>query len=252
MKHNLSEYSLIPSFVTLRKSHVPLNLRDCQPRIQPLRTRPRAIKNSVAPIQTHAIIQRLLSFSLLLISRVGDPPVALKENGGTEILLAVPPIAGTGGAAAGAEDAFVEAVEFAAVGGGLAVFAALRIISVTAEAYHVTVTYIRRWSVTLEIRLDRPILLVEQGKIRDKVLHDIGMRQWVNPALLAGIRGNTTETGEGIDTVDIHCAAPADALSARPPERKSRIDLILDPDQSVEHHGSGPVEVEGVGLHPRF
>jgi hypothetical protein len=45
-------------------------------------------------------------------------------------LLAVPPVGGAGGRAAGAEDAFVEAVELLAVGGGLAVFFALWTLSV--------------------------------------------------------------------------------------------------------------------------
>lgn len=61
----------------------------------------------------------------MLVSRIGQPAIGLKEDGGTEVFLAVPPVRGAGGGAAGAEDAFVEAVEFLTVGGGLAVFEAL-------------------------------------------------------------------------------------------------------------------------------
>lgn len=114
--------STIPS----SKSHHLLNLRNRLPRIQPLGTSPRAIQNSMAPIQTHAIIQRRLPLTLVFIPAVGEPAVGLQQDGGAEVLLAVPPVGRAGCAAAGAEDAFIEAVELFAVGGGLAVFAALQ------------------------------------------------------------------------------------------------------------------------------
>ena len=53
----------------------------------------------------------------MLVSAVGEPAVGLEENGGTEVFFAVPPVGRTRGGAAGAEDAFVEAIELLAVGG---------------------------------------------------------------------------------------------------------------------------------------
>lgn len=79
----------------------------------------------MAPVQTHTIIQRLFPLLLMLISAIGEPAVGLEEHGGAEVFFAVPPVAGARGRAAGAEDAFVEAVELFAVRGGLAVFEAL-------------------------------------------------------------------------------------------------------------------------------
>ena len=64
----------------------------------------------MAPIQTHTVVQRVFSLLLALISAVGEPAIGLKEHGGAEVLFAVPPVGGAGGAAAGTEDAFVEAV----------------------------------------------------------------------------------------------------------------------------------------------
>ena len=58
------------SLAQSRESHRLLNLRDRFPRIQPLRTGPRAIQNSVAPIQTHRIIQRRFPLLLSLIPRI--------------------------------------------------------------------------------------------------------------------------------------------------------------------------------------
>lgn len=61
-----------------------------------------------------------------------------------------------------------------------------------------------------------------------------------------------TQARQRVDTVNVHCAATANAFSAASPESKSRVDLVLDPDKRVEHHGSGLVQVEGVGLHLRL
>lgn len=109
----------------LCKSQTLLNLRNSQRWVQALRTHPRAVQNSVATVQTHAVVQSLLPLLLALISAVGKPAVRLKENGGAEVFLAVPPIRWAGGRATGAENAFVEPVELLAFGDRLTVFAAL-------------------------------------------------------------------------------------------------------------------------------
>ena len=98
-----------------RKSHRLLNLRNRLARIQPLRTGPRAIQNRMAPVQTHAVIEHLFPLRLVLVARVGEPAVRLEEDGGAEVFFAVPPVGWAGCGAAGAEDAFVEAVELFAV-----------------------------------------------------------------------------------------------------------------------------------------
>jgi hypothetical protein len=99
----------LPLVIFLER-HLLLNLRNRQARIQPLRTSPRAIKNSMATIQTHTIIQLRLSRLLLLISAIRDPAETLHEDCRAEIFLAVPPVRGAGCGAAGAENAFVHSV----------------------------------------------------------------------------------------------------------------------------------------------
>jgi hypothetical protein len=123
---NACSTAVIPILHSPAKRKTLLDLRNCQRGIQPLRTRPRTIENGVAPVQTHAVIQCLFALLRLLVPAVGDPAVGLEQHGGAEVFLAVPPVRGAGGAAASAQDAFVQAVEFVAVGDGLAVFAALR------------------------------------------------------------------------------------------------------------------------------
>jgi hypothetical protein len=114
-------------------------------------------------------------------------------------------------------------------------------------------------------------LLVEVGQIRDKVLDDVGVRQRVDARLGLGIRGNAaytevrlarvrdygtliewgvhTQAGEGVDTVNVHRAGTTNTLTARSAESQGRVKFVLYPDESIEHHGSGLVEVEVVGLH---
>jgi hypothetical protein len=49
--------------------------------------------------------------------------------------------------------------------------------------------------VALEIWLDRLVLLVEVGHIRDQVLDDVSVRQRVDARLGLGIGGNAAYTG---------------------------------------------------------
>ena len=128
-------------------------------------------------------------------------------------------------------------------------------------------TYVFRHGVALEVGLDGLVLLVELGQVGHEVLDDVGVRERVDARLLLGLSGNAacrdvlarvfiithslgrTQTRQRVDTVDVHCAASTNALSAASPEGESRVHLVLDPDERVQHHGSGLVQVEGVGLH---
>lgn len=61
-----------------------------------------------------------------------------------------------------------------------------------------------------------------------------------------------TEAGQGVLAVDVHGAGTADALAATSAEGQGRVDLVLDADDGVEHHGAGLVEVNGVALQARL
>lgn len=62
------------------------------------------------------------------------------------------------------------------------------------------------------------------------------------------VRGHT-QAGQGVDAVNVHGAGTADTLTAGPAESQGRINLVLYPDKSVEHHRTGLLEVELVALH---
>lgn len=61
-----------------------------------------------------------------------------------------------------------------------------------------------------------------------------------------------TEASKGVLAVDVHGAGAADTLAATSAERQGRVDLVLDADDGVEHHGAGLVEVNGVALQARL
>jgi hypothetical protein len=78
------------------KRHILLDLRNRLRGIEALRASPRAIENGVTPVQAHAVIQHLLSLGVAFVARVVEPAVGLEENGGAEILFAVPPVGWAG------------------------------------------------------------------------------------------------------------------------------------------------------------
>lgn len=63
------------------------------------------------------------------------------------------------------------------------------------------------------------------------------------------IHASHTQARKGVLSVDVHCAAAADTLSATPPEGQGRIQLVLDADNGIQNHRSRLVQVQSVGLH---
>lgn len=51
----------------------------------------------MAAVDTHAVVKSGLALEGLLVTGVGQPTEGLEENGGTEVLLAVPPVGWAGG-----------------------------------------------------------------------------------------------------------------------------------------------------------
>jgi hypothetical protein len=113
-------------------------------------------------------------------------------------------------------------------------------------------TYVWRGSVALQVGLYGAVLLVEERHVGHEVLDDVHVRQWVDARLLGRVGGDAAEARERVDAVDVHGAAAADALTTAPPEGQRGVDLVLDPDQRVQHHGPCLVQVQRVRLHARL
>lgn len=92
-------------------------------------------------------------------------------------------------------------------------------------------------------------MLVEQRHVRHEVLDDIHVGKRVDARLLGSVGGDTAQASQGVHTVDVHGTASANTLTATPPEGKSRVDLVLDTDERIQHHRSGLVQVQRVRLH---
>lgn len=209
-----------------------LDLSNSPSGVQALGASPRAVEDGVATVDAHAVIESVLTLGGLLVTRIGQPTVRLKQDGRTQVLLAVPPVRRARGRAAGAQDAFVKTVELLAVLGALAVLKTILGLGVT-----------------LQVRLDGLVLLVEVGQIGDQVLDDIGVRQRVDTRLLLGVGGNTAQASQSVDSINVHGAATADTLSATSPESQGGVDLVLDSDERIQHHRAGLVQIQAVGLH---
>ena len=61
----------------------------------------------------------------------------------------------------------------------------------TIVSYSRGVTYISGRGITLEVGLNRLILLIEEGQIGNEILDDVGVRQRVDARFLGGVGRDT-------------------------------------------------------------
>jgi hypothetical protein len=61
-----------------------------------------------------------------------------------------------------------------------------------------------------------------------------------------------TQTSQRINTINIHRTTTTNPLSTRSPESERRINFILNPNQRIQHHRTGFVQIECVALHARL
>lgn len=110
-------------------------------------------------------------------------------------------------------------------------------------------------------------MLVEERHVRHEVLDNVHVGERVDARFLGCVGGDTachdllafqipscdtnphTETCQGVDSVNVHGTTSANTLATTPPERQGGVHLVLDPDERIQHHGSGLVQVERVRLH---
>lgn len=104
--------------------------------------------------------------------------------------------------------------------------------------------------------------------VRDEILDDVHcvgdqigpvsnqkkltVRQRVNFDVLAAFPLDALQTSQGILTVDVHSARSTNAFAARPSQGQSGINLVLDLQESVQHHRTALREVDRVLLHVRL
>ena len=155
-----------------------------------LRTSFRAVHNCVTSVDGEGIPQFVQSIFGALVARINHPPVSLHQNGGAQVPVGVPPVAGTRCGAAGAENALVKTIlkviimkillnsyksttnKFCTIFGGLQELLLSRSKLVLVGS--------------LEPGLDRFVLLVKVVHVRHKILDDIHVRKGVDFGNLSG------------------------------------------------------------------
>src|SRR3954467_3456909 len=80
-------------------------------RVEALRAGLGAVHDGVAAIEPERILEIVEPFAGGFITAVLDPAVRLQQRRGSQIALAVPPVARAGGRAAGAQNTFIKTVE---------------------------------------------------------------------------------------------------------------------------------------------
>jgi len=186
------------------------------------------------------------------IPAIRHPAIGLQQHRRPQVLIAVPPVRGTAGGAAGAEDALVEAVKPLPVLDGLKIFTThgrrilLQQIRLNAPVLFPEVAQILERKILLKSINIRPLIY------RDKIAHNVHVRQRVNLRLPFILRLNLTQARQRILPIDVHGTRPTNALSAGSPECQRRIQFIFDFHQGIQNHGTTSVQINLVLLQPRF
>src|SRR5262249_1111731 len=217
--------------------HLPLDqhaldVGDRFGRVKVLRTGLGAVHDGMAAVQPERIFQIVEPRAGRLVARVHNKALRLQQRCRAEEALRIPPVARTPRGAARAEDAFVKAVELLPVVVTLLPF------------------LLRGPRDGLQPRLDRSVLGVEIGHVRDQVLHHRHMRQRVDADDAADL-AHRLGAGKRIGAVDIHRAGAANTLAAGAAEGQRGIDIGFDPDQRVEHHRAAIAGVDVIGIDAR-
>lgn len=156
--------------------------------------------------------------------------MSLEKGSRAQVLVGIPPVAGARGGTASAQDALIHAIKLQPILFGLKILLA-----------------VGRRLLRLQPGFNALVLRVELRHVHHQVLNDVHVRQRRNDGLRR-LRLNGSQAREPVAAADVHGARAAYALAARPPEREARVDLVLDFDERVQHHGPALVRVDGVCL----
>ena len=73
-----------------------------------------AIHDGMAAIKLEGIFERIQALPGMFVATIDDPAIGLQQDRGSQVAIAVPPVTRATGRAAGAEYAFVKAIELCA------------------------------------------------------------------------------------------------------------------------------------------
>jgi len=137
--------------------HQDFDLSDGFGWVQTLRARGRAVHDGVTLVDREGILHPGHALRLVVIPAVNHPTVGLHQDGRPQVLVSVPPVAGTRGAATSAQDALVQAIQ----------------LSPVLDRLNVLLLAVFHFLLAFQIRLNGAILGVEIGHVRDQILNDV-------------------------------------------------------------------------------
>ena len=200
-------------------------------RVEALGARERAEADLVALTELHVAAELLEALIGELVTAVDNPAVGLHEDGGAEVVLRMPPVAGARALAASAQDALVEAVEELAVVLRLVVLAFTRLLL----------------RLALQEGVDRLVLGVEVAHVDDEVFQHEHEHERGDGRLGDVFLRDGAQAGQVVPTVDVHGAGATDTLAAAATEGERGVDLVLDLDEGIKEHRAALLGVDVVG-----
>jgi len=196
--------------------HDFLDSGDGLSRIESFGTRLGAVHDGVASVEGIISLHLLHTVEQRLVTRIDHPTVHLHQHRGTQITVAVPPVAGAAGRAAGAENALVQTIQFGTI------FHRLKMSLLAKDLF----------AVTLKIRLDARVLLIKVGHIWHEIFDDVHVRQGIDFRGFGWIV-DCAKTRQSVAAVDVHRTRTANAFATRASEGETGVEIILDVDQRV-------------------
>ncbi len=200
--------------------------------------------DGVATVDREAVLEGFTTFSSVLIARVNHPAVSLHQNRRSEVNIRVPPIRGARCWATSTQDALVQSIQLLAVLNALKVFLAIgRRSLLLQEWFNGSVLTVKMVKVLIASQLFK-----DTKTYRNQILHNIHVRKRINLGDLTGVTVQLCNAGKRVSSIDVHGTTSTDSFTATTTECQSRIDLILDFEQGVQHHGSTCIQVHFIFL----
>src|SRR5260370_30118678 len=99
---------------------------------------------------------------------------------------------------------------------------------------------LRRWRVGTGLGFEGGMLREEVGHVRDEILDDREVWQWIDPHRPFNIADRLSAC-DRVGAVDIHRAAAADPPATRSWEHEGGIDPVVDERKSIQDHRAASV-----------
>ena len=195
------------------------------------------IHNGMTTVQFKGVVEVAQSFDGPSVPTVFDPSIGLHQNGGSQILVTVPPVTGTTGTATGTQDTLVHTIQLGAVLFGLQMFLLMRGLGLC----------------RLQPGFNGTVLFVKVTHVGDQILNDVHVGEWVYFGGLGEfLPVNVGQAREGVGPVNVHGATSTNSLPTTASKGQGGVLFIFDLDESIQDHGTAGVQIHWVRTQVRL